>query len=871
MEGKQAAGKGGSALKRLKRNLHDVGILGPKAKRRKTAPAEQAAKTIERKQKLSAVAGENPFELKFTRQKHDVLGRKSRGVQGRPGVSKVKGEEKRVKTLLPELKKGKRDSQFVDRRFGESNPTMSLEEKMMERFVREKQRSLRRGGDNLFNLEDNDDDGDAFGGLTHLGRSLEDAMDDTIGEEDSDLDDQIDEDTVGAAHFGGFAERDEPGNKSRNEIMKEIIAKSKFHKMERQKTKDENEDLRRELDAEVDDVRMLVKDMEEPAPKGGKVAGAGPNAQADYDVIVHQLAGEKRAKPQDRLKSEEELALERKEKLERLEQDRQRRLQGLLPEDEAATFGALRLDTSGDYLEPMSNFLGALPLQDSKPLTYRDGRLVNGEISMSRGNPARRSNGSDEDPESGDDSDDDENESAGSEASAEGNDSDLESDIVDDERGQDGMNAEIEEPEEERAQKAALREARRQAALKELPFVFPAPASYEQFASIVDGRSVADLDTVVTRLRSLYHVKLHPQNKSKMETLYLILVQHLANCYSPASHAPDGGDVVVRHIRELAQEMPEAAFRHAHDYLAELKERLEAGVVHGTRKGIINASDVAMLQLIGQLFPTSDLRHPITTPLQMLVCKFLGLKLQRSYEDVMRGLALCNMVLEFQKLSKRFMPEAASYLAALLAALVPELKSAGEKLSSVPSIKLGGKRPLWELAVPAVGVVGRMVQLYQDLPALPEIFAGHAKSIVDLIPLATGSARDTIQRHKEAIEEAISKAIADRKPLQLQQHKPIAIPSYLPKFEENFSADRRYDPNRERQQNKKLQVQYKKEFKGAMREVRKDTTFVHRQRLAEIKEKDAAYKKKMSRVMGVISQEAGEINKAERMGKKKRG
>lgn len=50
----------------------------------------------------------------------------------------------------------------VDRRFGENDPSMSLEERMLERFTRERQRSSKA---NVFNLEDEDE-------LTHYGQSL---------------------------------------------------------------------------------------------------------------------------------------------------------------------------------------------------------------------------------------------------------------------------------------------------------------------------------------------------------------------------------------------------------------------------------------------------------------------------------------------------------------------------------------------------------------------------------------------------------------------------------------------------------------------------------------------------------------------------
>ena len=70
---------------------------------------------------------------------------------------------------------------IVDRRFGENDPTMSLEERMLERFTRERQRASKGA---VFNLEDEDE-------LTHYGQSLSKLDDfDSVG---LDLDDEDEE------------------------------------------------------------------------------------------------------------------------------------------------------------------------------------------------------------------------------------------------------------------------------------------------------------------------------------------------------------------------------------------------------------------------------------------------------------------------------------------------------------------------------------------------------------------------------------------------------------------------------------------------------------------------------------------------------
>lgn len=107
--------------------------------------------------------------------------------------------EKRKKTLLVEYQANKKANTFKDRRFGEGDPSLSLEERMLMRFQKERQRKARRSSAGLFNLDQPDfqDDDDEDGGgllLTHKGRAI--GEDDFFG---------------GEAGFGSSDEEDERG------------------------------------------------------------------------------------------------------------------------------------------------------------------------------------------------------------------------------------------------------------------------------------------------------------------------------------------------------------------------------------------------------------------------------------------------------------------------------------------------------------------------------------------------------------------------------------------------------------------------------------------------------------------------------------
>lgn len=105
-------------------------------------------------------------------------------------------------------------------------------------------------------------------------------------------------------------------------------------------------------------------------------------------------------------------------------------------------------------------------------------------------------------------------------------------------------------------------------------------------------------------------------------------------------------------------------------------------------------------------------------------------------------------------------------------------------------------------------------------------------------------------------------ALLARRPLELHHHRPLAIKTSIPKFEESFHPGKHCDPDRDRSEASKLRAEYKRERKGAMRELRKDANFIAREALREKKEKDAAYEKKYKRLVAEIQGEEGKEAKA---------
>ncbi|KAM9922343.1 hypothetical protein OXX80_011902, partial [Metschnikowia pulcherrima] len=184
----------GSQLKQLKEALKAKGLVGQtniKRKNKKTAPSDTRKDQEEKRKEVAKIRDEfNQFDKRINRSKHDftvIAGGKfvKAGSKQHNDASKTHSSvEKAMRLDYEAEKKGKnRVGGVVDRRFGESNRNLTQEEKMLQRFTRERQSSSKK---NVFSLGsddeyENDDDNGGFA-LTHSGKKLTFAETDSADE-----------------------------------------------------------------------------------------------------------------------------------------------------------------------------------------------------------------------------------------------------------------------------------------------------------------------------------------------------------------------------------------------------------------------------------------------------------------------------------------------------------------------------------------------------------------------------------------------------------------------------------------------------------------------------------------------------------------
>lgn len=854
-----------SQLKRLKASLREQGITGQQ-RSKKDKKKQHGVNGDQRMQRQAALQGIrdafNPFEVKApsrpakfeTTTNRTINGKAAKGTVGRPGVTKSMGEEARRRQLLPEMQRRNKVGGVLDRRIGESDPTLTPEERALQRFTREKQKN--RGS--LFDLEEADDED----GLTHGGQALD--FDGILKPKDD-----FDADDISGSDLGSGDERedrplkrrrssvgsDEDGEegdalekqdgdaparkKTKAEVMKEVMAKSKLYKFERQKNKEDDDDLREELDKGMSDMLALLQGHkpapkpEEPASKGGAPSmnpdrlallngTSREKADKEYDARLRQLAMDKRAAPTDRTKTDEEKAAGEAQKLKDLERSRLRRMQGEVSDEEEEKPRKKKdegeeeddvVDGDDDVLDDAAEFGLSGPQPITKQLVLED----EDEFEMEDNLVASES-------EQDDDDSSDEDGSAASDDEAEPQDVvDEEEDefvrgiLNKDERKVTGANGVKPLP-------PSVDEG------KGLAFAYTCPRTHSELLATIKDVAPEDVPTVVQRIRALYHPSLSAENKEKLADFSVALVDHIS--YMGVNKQPLGViETLIRHLHSLSRTYPETIAKAFRTHLEAFHER-----------GTPSPGDLVILTAIGSIYSTSDHFHQVVTPAITLMARWLGMTAPSTPANSTTGAFLVALSLRYQRLSKRYIPEAVRFT---LKALQQRPQLSEAQLS------------------PHIANLYTMIELWASKSAFVQIFS--PAFLTALKPLSQPKALANLKIQ-------LSQARLRQRPLELHHHRPQAIRSSIPKFEEGFNPDKHYDPDRERAESSKLRKEYKREKKGAVRELRKDASFMAREQLREKRERDAEYEKKYKRLVAEIQgQEGHEAKEYEREKRLRKG
>jgi nucleolar protein 14 len=785
---------------------------------------------------------------------------------------------------------------LVDRRFGENDPTMTPEERAAERFARESQRKMRK--ESMFNLEDDEEEMQ----LTHMGQSLtfdgpnqddfdagdleEEQSDDEASRKRKRFPDGEEGQDEDQEDFIDYEDGEEqPGRKkTKAEVMKEVIAKSKFYKAERQQLKDDDEDLREALDKELPDLFDALRGMKAPSkaeapkqdfsemnPERAAMLEQSQNKdpEKEYDQRLRQMTFDQRSKPTDRTKTEEEKAEEEAERLKKLESDRLRRMRGEQltdDEDENMDMDELPEDDDESEIDDATHF--GLPAFSADPrpemaVEDEDDFIIDDDLVETNSN-----------------------------ASLEIGESDIEEDSSDDEsEGPDGEDELINGmtlPTDAFATASTAIEVNKESNGK-LAFTYPCPKDHDSFLAIVKNVPVEEIPTVIQRIRALHHPRLKPGNKDKLGRFAEVLVEHVSYMANEDEQPPFAIlENIIRHIHSLAKMHPLNVTIACRARLREIGKERPLNLLPG---------DLILLTAVSTIFPTSDHFHSTVTPAHLCLARYLGQCSITSLVDLAHGAYASSLCLQYQTISKRYMPEFINYTLNAISNLAPTeiatksgafpYRKSQESVQLVSSKKATPRKLQFRdlttsssdhqaqedlkisLLNTFVSLLGSASDTWAEKSAFIEIFTP-VRTVLKQLRSSLKSkvyaaTRDIIQSVLNKIDAQLAQARLVRRPLFLHNHKPLAIKTAIPKFEENFNPDKHYDPDRERAESNRLKKEFKREKKGAMRELRKDASFIAREKLREKKERDAEYETKYRRLVAEIqSQEGRAANEYER-------
>ncbi|EHB03460.1 Nucleolar protein 14 [Heterocephalus glaber] len=411
-----------------------------------------------------------------------------------------------------------------------------------------------------------------------------------------------------------------------------------------------------------------------------------------------------------------------------------------------------------------------LDRDDRRLLSYKDGKMNMEDIQEGRSREA----GSPEEEES--EESDEEEEEGQEDSQGPDSHSDLDSDVESEE--------DREKPEEEQCQ---------------------APG----------GGSLSDVEEqllVVERIQKCNHPSLAVGSKSKLEKLFGFLLEYVGDLAT--SDLPDlkAIDRLVVQLYNLCQMFPKSASSSMQFVLQDAMHEMEE-MIETRGLAVFPGLDVLIyLKIAGLLFPTSDFWHPVVTPALMCMSQILTKCPMLSLRDVVKGLFVYCLFLDYVSLSWRFIPELVNFLLGILYIEAPNKQSQGSTL--VHPFRARGKNSELPLVSSEDDVAtwqrGSLPLHWASGPcALTTAEANHIR----LSCLAAG--------------------------LALLKHCVLTYalhPPPPPPLVRVLEFGRKQGSTKEEQEGKRLIHKHKREFKGAVREIRKDNQFLARMQLSEIME-----------------------------------
>lgn len=187
------------------------------------------------------------------------------------------------------------------------------------------------------------------------------------------------------------------------------------------------------------------------------------------------------------------------------------------------------------------------------------------------------------------------------------------------------------------------------------------------FQELLSDKTPAQVTIALQKLIKSYDPSLGVNNKDLLGRLFAHMLQYTNDIFT---NIKDEGtlinafltfDRLVPHFYDLAKINKVYTKKYLIELLTEKRDLYKKNV-----KRIPDLDTLVFFKLVSLLYPTSDFRHPVTTPSLIFMSEILANSRFNDAFSISRGLFLTALVLEYTVLSKRLVPPAINFLRGVL-------------------------------------------------------------------------------------------------------------------------------------------------------------------------------------------------------------
>lgn len=389
----------------------------------------------------------------------------------------------------------------------------------------------------------------------------------------------------------------------------------------------------------------------------------------------------------------------------------------------------------------------------------------------------------------------------------------------------------------------------------DLAFTYEMPTKYQQLVTLLQRQSASRQGIIIERIIKCNHPKLDGNNKEKMLTLFTFLLQYINDLFSETSEdelitAFKSLDKFTPHLFDLTQLCSEKITLLLKEVIQEKYNDFKKNP-----KIFPEMDTLVFFKIVSNLCSTSDFRHNIVTPCFIFMGHILSKVQPKTRSDIACGLFLVTLVLEYTSESKRFLPSALNYLQGIVHMAIP--KRSVEVVTIIPPFSSEGIlsklltigdvadiESFTEMQLTAADLVSTSITTDFKIRALNtslKLIADFAENLKEMVGVNFIADRflhlierfdfDTYPKYVYAnaskaqqILEELSKTAL--KKLVPPPKKPKMIKFLEPMIENVCDDKRRPKLTKAKEERAKLMHKIRRETKGAIREIRRDTQFV---------------------------------------------